>query len=105
MSEPQQFIYRVQPTRPAMLTEGPTPDEAEVVEQHAAYVSELTKQGVVQLAGRTLNADPSAFGIVIFRADSEPAARSIMERDPAVKHGVMRAELFPYRIAFAGPID
>jgi hypothetical protein len=27
-------------------------------------------------------------------------ARTIMESDPAINEGVMRGELFPYRIAF-----
>lgn len=51
------------------------------------------------MAGRTLNADETAFGIVVFRADSETSARQIMHDDPAVKLGVMHAELFPYRVA------
>jgi uncharacterized protein YciI len=56
-------------------------------------------EGVVILAGRTLNGDDSTFGIVIFNAGSEEEARRIMESDPAVRQGVMRAELFPYRVA------
>ena len=51
------------------------------------------------LAGRTLNTDERSFGIVIFRADSEEAARRVMDQDPAVRNRVMRAELYPYRIA------
>ena len=33
------FLYRIQPTRPSMLLEGPTPDEAEAVDalQESAY--------------------------------------------------------------------
>ena len=49
--------------------------------------------------GRTLNTDESSFGIVIFRARSEEAARAVMNADPAVQAGGMRARLFPYRIA------
>ena len=70
--------------------------------EHVAYLRELTERGVVQLAGRTLNTDESSFGIVIFQAESEDAARKIMDEDPAVRKGVMEAALFPYRIAFAG---
>ena len=101
MSELEQFLYRIQPTRPEMLAEGPSHEERAVVARHAAYVKEFTERGVVLLAGRTQNTDPSAFGIVIFRAASEAAARAILNDDPAVKEGVMRAELFPYKIAFA----
>ncbi|WP_218673914.1 YciI family protein, partial [Candidatus Entotheonella palauensis] len=64
-----------------------------------AYLKQLTEQGVVILAGRTLNTDASSFGIVILQADSEATAHQVMQEDPAVKHEVMHAELFPYRIA------
>ena len=96
---PLHFLYRIQPTRPAMLREGPTPQEEAILSQHFDYLKALTVQGVVVLAGRTLNTDESSFGIVILTAASEDAARAIMHNDPAVKQGVMRAELFPYRIA------
>jgi hypothetical protein len=46
-----------------------------------------------------LNHDESAFGICIFEAGDESAARMIMEADPAVRLGVMRADLYPYKIA------
>ena len=94
-----EYLYRIQPTRPEMLAEGPTPEEAARIAEHFAYLKNLTEAGAVLLAGRTLNTDPTAFGIVLFRADSEAAARRIMEDDPAVHAGVMRAELFPFRIA------
>ncbi len=55
------------------------------------------------MAGRTLNADERTFGIVIFQAPSEAAARDIMQSDPALKLGVMQAELFPYHIALWSP--
>lgn len=99
------FLYRIQPTRPEMLSEGPTDQEAAIVGDHFNYLKGLNEQGIVLLAGRTLNTDPSSFGIVILRADSEAAAREIMTNDPAVRNGVMRAELFPYRIALSSPDD
>ena len=100
-----QYLYRIQPTRPAMLTDGPTPAEAEIVSQHFNYLRELADQGVVLLAWRTLNTDESSFGIVIFLAASEDDANAIMQADPAVQQGVMRAELFPYRIALMTPVS
>ncbi len=99
MAEVTHYLYRIQPTRLEMLMQGPTPAEAEIISRHFAYLQQLTEQGVVVLAGRTLNTDERSFGIVIMRADSEEAARDVMEHDPAVAHQVMRAELYPYRIA------
>ena len=102
------FLYRIQPTRPGLLLQGPTEQESAIVEAHLLYLKNLVSDGVVLMAGRTLTADASAFGIVVFRADSEPEAREIMRKDPAVAQGVMSAELFPYRIALwssQGPGD
>ncbi len=82
-----------------MVTNGPTDEEASILSEHFNYLQSLTKQGVVLVFGRTQNNDPSTFGITIFRAESENAARSIMNNDPAVKKGLMRAELFPYKVA------
>jgi uncharacterized protein YciI len=94
-----QFLYRIQPTRAAMLPEGATEQEAATVSAHFNYLKTLMEQGVIILAGRTLNTDPTSFGIIVFNADSEEAARAIVDGDPAVSGGVMRAELFPYRVA------
>lgn len=97
-----EFLYTIRPTRPTMLVDGPTDEETSILTRHAAYIERLAADGVVELAGRTQNADDTAFGIVVFRADSEAAARRIMLDDPAVKYGVMAATLFPYRVAYRG---
>ena len=98
-----QFLYRIQPVRPEMLTSGTTEQEAKMVGEHFEYLKQLTNAGTVLLAGRTGNTDTSSFGIVIFQADSEEIARKIMNEDPAVKSRVFRAELFPYRMALFNP--
>lgn len=93
-----QWLYQLKPSRLGMLTEA-TPEETETVSRHFAYLQDLTQKGVMILMGRTLNNDESAFGICIFEAEDESAARMIMEADPAVRAGVMRAVLYPYKIA------
>lgn len=94
-----QYLYRIQPTRATMLSEGATPEEDAIVSEHFTYLQNLNEQGIVLLAGRTLNTDSTSFGIIIFEAENDDSARQLMENDPAVKQGVMKAELFPYRIA------
>ena len=86
-----------------MLTSGSNEFESRVVSEHFNYLKQLTKDGVVILAGRTQNADYSSFGIVLFNAETIQAAREIMLNDPAVKNNVFRAELFPYKMALFGP--
>ncbi|MRS04456.1 hypothetical protein EG832_14750 [bacterium] len=99
MAESPLYLYKIQPVCPEMLTEGVTAEEDRLISEHFEYLKALTEKGVVFLAGRTLNTDPASFGIVIFAADSEEQARSLMHNDPAVKAHVMSAEFFPFRIS------
>ncbi len=82
-----------------MLTEAPPEREAAIVSDHFAYLQGLVAAGTVLMAGRTQNTGERTFGIVVFIASSEGEAAQVVANDPAVKHGVMHAELFPYRIA------
>jgi len=86
-----------------MLTSGSTEFESRIVSEHFTYLKQLTKDGVVILAGRTQTTDYSSFGIVLFNAETVQAARKIMLNDPAVKNNIFRAELFPYKMALFGP--
>ena len=99
------YLYRIQPTCPEMLSEGHTPKEAELTSQHFNYLKDLHGKGVVILAGRTLNTDPSSFGIIIFQAENEAAAQTIVDNDPGVKKGLFHAALFPYRVALLAGRD
>ena len=70
----QEFLYRIKPVRLGMLTEGPTEREAEIVSEHFSYLERLVAEGIVLMAGRTLNTDERTFGIVVFLAESEARA-------------------------------
>lgn len=94
-----QFLYRLQLVRTAVLVEGPTESEAAIIGAHFEYLAKGVEEGTVQLAGRTLTRDERTFGITLFVAPSESAARDFMNNDPVVKNGVMKAELFPFRVA------
>jgi len=47
MSIQPEFLYKIQPTRLAMLSEGPTQRESEIVTQHFDYLKNLLDQGVM----------------------------------------------------------
>jgi len=93
------WIYRIVPTRPAMVVEA-TDDEVAVISAHFQYLVDLKARGDLILAGRTQETE-GTFGITIFQAPDEDAARAIMDADPAVAAGVMAATLHPYAIAVA----
>jgi len=94
-----QWLYHLVPARLGMVTGEATSEEMETVSRHFAYLQDLTEKGVMILMGRTQNNDESTFGIAVFEAEDESAARKIMEQDPAMMGGVMRAKLYPYKIA------
>ena len=70
------------------------------LEQHLIRFQEATKSGQLILAGRTNEPNDKTFGIVIFRAPDEAAARAFMKGDPTVSAGLMTAELHPFAVAF-----
>jgi len=80
-----------------------TPEEDRAVRAHFAHLQRLTSEGTVLLAGRTLNADATSFGIVLLEASSDDAAERLMQKYPAVQAGVFEAKVFPYCIALISP--
>ena len=92
------FIYVLRATRPAMIDD-PRPEEESRLEEHSDYLARALDQGRLVLAGPCLDGE---FGVVVFRADTEQAAREFMEGDPAVRHGLMAAELHPFRVSLSG---
>ena len=76
-----------------------TDGDRATVSAHFQYLSKATQAGKVILAGRTDEGFDKTFGLVIYEAESEQAARAFMASDPAVVAGVMTATLHPYSIA------
>ena len=76
-----------------------TDGDRAIVSAHFQYLSKATQAGTVILAGRTDESFDKTFGLVLYEAESEQAARAFMESDPAVAAGVMTATLHPYSIA------
>lgn len=76
-----------------------TKDDERAVGDHFKRLKQLTAERTVILAGRTLEPGDQTFGLVVFEAADEAAARALMEADPAVSSGVMTATLHPYAVA------
>lgn len=95
--EKLQFLYQLK-LIPSLLDEASWTDkENSIVQHHFEVLQKLQEEGKLLLAGRTLNNDP--MGIVILEVDTEEEAVELMNNDPAVKEGIMEAQLFPYRVA------
>jgi uncharacterized protein len=93
-----EFIYLIHPYRQGLAFD-PTPEEDTLLSEHFAYLEHAACVGTLLLAGPSLD---GVFGIVIFRAQDENAAGQFMFNDPAVKGGLMAAELHPFRVSITG---
>jgi uncharacterized protein len=96
------FVYTLQPTRLAMMTEGATDAEKALAAQHWKYSVDLQAKNVVLFAGRTLDTSPETFALCVIRARSQAEAQAVMDGDPAVKGGVFRARLFRFQPMLIG---
>lgn len=93
------YLYRLTPSRSEMLAHS-TSLEDTIIDEHFTYLGKLEEENVLLLAGRTETRDNSSLGVVIYTARDEAHAREIMGNDPAVKSGVMLAELHNFRLAY-----
>jgi uncharacterized protein len=67
-------------------------------DEHFVRMLEAAKSGQLILAGRTNEPGDKRFGIAVFRAADEAAARKFMESDPVVVAKLMTAELHPFSV-------
>ena len=76
-----------------------TDEDKAVSDRHFAQFQEAAKSGQLILSGRTEEPNEKLFGIAIFRASDEAAARAFVKADPLVSGGLMNAELHPFSLA------
>jgi uncharacterized protein len=99
-AKPKQFIYVLRLVPRLHADSAWTKEDNAVLQRHFARFQEATKSGQLILAGRTSEAGDKTFGIAIFEAVDEDAARKFMQEDPAVVGGLMTAELHPFALRF-----
>ena len=95
----KQFIYVLHLVPRLYDDKAWTTEDKAAVGRHFNRFKEAIKSGQLILAGRTTETGDKTFGIAIFEAADESAARKFMEEDPAVVAGVMTAELHPFGVA------
>ena len=76
-----------------------TKADTAAVSAHYQRLKDGVATGQVLLAGRTEEPLDRTFGLIVFRAADEFAAREFMQADPCVDAGVMTGELHPYGLA------
>ena len=96
--KPKQFIYVLHLVPRLHDDKAWTVEDKAAVDRHLANFKAAVQSGQLILAGRTKEPGDKTFGIAIFEAADEAAARKFMEEDPAVVAGVMTAELHPFAV-------
>src|SRR6476469_5775086 len=86
--KPKQFIYVLHLVPRLYDDTAWTAEDKAAVGRHLANFKQAVQSGQLILAGRTMEPGDKTFGIAIFEALSEAAARKFMEADPAVAAGV-----------------
>ena len=96
-----EYLYLIHPYRHGFF-DSPTAEEEPILVEHFQYLKQAAENGTVVLAGPCLD---DTFGLVVFRAENDDAARAFMFADPSVKKNVMVAELHPLRISLLGRLN
>ncbi len=73
-----------------------TPEEGEIMSAHFLYMQQKLKEGKVIIAGPVTTGE---FGLSVLEVESEEEAREITANDPAVRSGIMKPAIYPYRVS------
>jgi uncharacterized protein len=95
------WLVLLRPVREEMPF-APTADEERIVSAHFEYLCRLRDEGKLLLAGPSPVAGDT-IGISILTVDEESEARQLLESDPAIVGGIMRADLRPFRVSVLRP--
>lgn len=97
---PGQYLLRVEMVRSGFTFQNMTPEEGRILTQHGAYLKALLDQGKLTFSGQAF--DPKGlWGVIVLNAANAGAATEIMNNDPAVKAGIFRGDVIPFRTVFA----
>jgi uncharacterized protein YciI len=88
----------LRPQRCSLIDETAPEEEARLGE-HFDYLERALEDGKLILAGPCLDGE---FGVVLFRAATDDEASEFVQSDPAVRHGLMTADLHPFRVSLMG---
>lgn len=94
------FIYIYKLTEKYQDPEAWTTETEKIIEDHAQFLNDLGKEGVVIQAGRTLYSPGNEllFGIIIVKAESLEEAKKLLDTDPSILRGVQEATVHPFSL-------
>lgn len=97
MQEKKTFIYVLNIVPKYLDVKTWTDADKKVVKEHMDDSRIFFAEGILLHADKTDKMDEKTFSIVIYYAESFEKAKEIADADPAVKAGMITAEVFSYR--------
>lgn len=96
----KEFIYVLKLTEKYQDEKNWTEETGKILGEHFNYLKDFYEKGISKMIGRTdlETSNPNMMGLNIFIAESLEAAQEMANNDPAVKNGIMRAEVLPFKI-------
>jgi uncharacterized protein YciI len=95
------YCYQLKLTKAYEVSENWTPQSWQTIKEHAAWLDDLGKAGILICAGRTLfePGDKRLFGIALIKAVDLQTAKSIMAADPAVQANIQESSIYPFSLS------
>ncbi len=95
------FLYRLHLNEHYQDQSNWTDEAKKALGEHAAFLDDLGRDGLLAFAGRTQYGfdHPELIGISVIRAESLEAAQDLMAADPAVAYGTHRGTVHPFSMA------
>lgn len=95
--EENQFFCLLTPSRPNMHATV-TPEELGVFEAHCEYLKQRFAEKKVLQAGTSFEEGQEHFAIVILNAKDKHEALNLIQDDPAVAQGLLKARVTEYSV-------
>jgi uncharacterized protein YciI len=97
-SEPPLFAIQVR--KGASWDEAKPPQAQAQFREHSAHLKRLRDAGSLVMGARY-----SEVGLLVVTAESEAAARALMEGDPSIAAGTFAIEVHPFNVFYGGSLQ
>lgn len=78
-----------------------TEEDNNIIEAHYLRIKKDFEEKKIIHVGQTVDPKADGFGLVVYYAENDEAAKKYMEADPALIHHLMTATYQPYKVIFS----
>ena len=93
-------LYAVEITTGPRWQASLPPQEQAYFREHSAHLRKLREHGTLVVGARYGDK-----GLLVLAAESEAAARALVEQDPSIGHGTFAYALYPFAVFYGGSVQ